>query len=293
MKTITSLLNFLMVLIFLIVLSCSSKKVEEIEYVEREVDEIYNSAIDLMNNERFISAAEEFNEVERQHPYSIWATRAQIMSAYVKYKIQDYDIAIGAAQRYIDLHPGADDVDYAYYLIALCYYERINDVKRDQSYTVQALNSFKNLNNRFPNSRYIRDANLKIDLINDHLAGKEMDVGRTYLKLNNYIAAINRFKNVVDLYSKTSHVPEALARLTELYLYLGIYDQAKIYAAVLGHNYNKNKWYKYSYELFVNLKNNKEGILEEKELPNAEYEDNGNYFNFIDEIISIFENKKI
>ena len=293
MKTIFSLFNFLMILIFLIVFSCSSKKIEEIEYVEREVDEIYNSAIDLMNNERFISAAEEFNEVERQHPYSIWATRAQIMSAYVKYKIQDYDIAIGAAQRYIDLHPGADDVDYAYYLIALCYYERINDVKRDQSYTVQALNSFKNLNNRFPNSIYIRDANLKIDLINDHLAGKEMDVGRTYLKLNNYIAAINRFKNVVDLYSKTSHVPEALARLTELYLYLGIYDQAKIYAAVLGHNYNNNKWYKYSYELLVNLKNKKEGIIEEKELPNAEYEDNGNYFNFIDEIISIFENKKI
>lgn len=293
MKTISSLFNFFMILIFLIVFSCSSKKIEEIEYVEREVDEIYNSAIDLMNNEKFISAAEEFNEVERQHPYSIWATRAQIMSAYVKYKVQDYDIAIGAAQRYIDLHPGADDVDYAYYLIALCYYERINDVKRDQSYTVQALNSFKNLNNRFPNSRYIRDANLKIDLINDHLAGKEMDVGRTYLKLNNYIAAINRFKNVVDLYSKTSHVPEALARLTELYLYLGIYDQAKIYAAVLGHNYNNNKWYKYSYELLVNLKNKKEGIIEEKELPNAEYEDNGNYFNFIDEIISIFENKKI
>ena len=293
MKTISSLFNFFMILIFLIVFSCSSKKIEEIEYVEREVDEIYNSAIDLMNNEKFISAAEEFNEVERQHPYSIWATRAQIMSAYVKYKVQDYDIAIGAAQRYIDLHPGADDVDYAYYLIALCYYERINDVKRDQSYTVQALNSFKNLNNRFPNSRYIRDANLKIDLINDHLAGKEMDVGRTYLKLNNYIAAINRFKNVVDLYSKTSHVPEALARLTELYLYLGIYDQAKIYAAVLGHNYNNNKWYKYSYELLVNLKNKKEGIIEEKELPNAEYEDNGNYFNFIDEIISIFENKNI
>ena len=293
MKTIFNLFNFLMILIFLIVFSCSSKKIEEIEYVEREVDEIYNSAIDLMNNEKFISAAEEFNEVERQHPYSIWATRAQIMSAYVKYKVQDYDMAIGAAQRYIDLHPGADDVDYAYYLIALCYYERINDVKRDQSYTVQALNSFKNLNNRFPNSRYIRDANLKIDLINDHLAGKEMDVGRTYLKLNNYIAAINRFKNVVDLYSKTSHVPEALARLTELYLYLGIYDQAKIYAAVLGHNYNNNKWYKYSYELLVNLKNKKEGIIEEKELPNAEYEYNGNYFNFIDEIISIFENKKI
>ena len=293
MKTIFNLFNFLMILIFLIVFSCSSKKIEEIEYVEREVDEIYNSAIDLMNNEKFISAAEEFNEVERQHPYSIWATRAQIMSAYVKYKVQDYDIAIGAAQRYIDLHPGADDVDYAYYLIALCYYERINDVKRDQSYTVQALNSFKNLNNRFPNSRYIRDANLKIDLINDHLAGKEMDVGRTYLKLNNYIAAINRFKNVVDLYSKTSHVPEALARLTELYLYLGIYDQAKIYAAVLGHNYNNNKWYKYSYELLVNLKNKKEGIIEEKELPNAEYEYNGNYFNFINEIISIFENKKI
>jgi len=292
MKSITNITNVLVILLFLFILSCSSKKNEEIEYVERDVDEIYNTAVDHMNNEKFISAAKEFDEVERQHPYSIWATRAQIMSAYVKYKIQEYDIAIGAAQRYIDLHPGADDVDYAYYLIALCYYERINDVKRDQSYTLQALNSFKNLNNRFPNSRYVRDANLKIDLINDHLAGKEMDVGRTYLELNNYIAAINRFKNVVELYSKTTHVPEALARLTELYLYLGIYDQAKIYAAVLGHNYNKNKWYKYSYELFVDLRNNKISFAEENELQKLDKEKNDSYFDFIDEILNIFENEK-
>ena len=284
--------NILMFFTLFLTFSCSSKDSQEIDYVERDVDEIYNTAVEFMNNEKYISASREFDEVERQHRYSIWATRAQIMSAYAKYKMQEYESAIGAARRYIELHPGADDVDYALYLIALCYYERINDVKRDQSYTVQALNSFNALNNRFPNSKYNRDANLKIDLINDHLAGKEMDVGRTYLKLQNYISAINRFKNVVDLYSKTSHVPEALARLTELYLFLGIYDQARVYASVLGHNYSQNEWYKYAYELFIDLSENTKITFDENALPNMENDKKNNYFNFIDEILDILDNKK-
>ena len=292
MNIVPYFLKIIIIFIFLFILSCSNKNNEEIEYVEREVDDIYNSAVDFMNDGEFISAGKEFDEVERQHPYSIWATRAQIMSAYVKYKVQEYDIAIGAAQRYIDLHPGADDVDYAYYLIALCFYERINDVKRDQTYTEWALKSFKNLNNRFPNSKYSRDANLKLDLIYDHLAGKEMDVGRTYLKLNNYISAINRFKKVVDSYSKTSHIPEALARLTELYLYLGIYDQAKIYASVLGHNYPQNKWYTYSYELFNDLKRNTLSVVEENEEFKDDKKENDGYLNFLDEILTIFGSEK-
>tara|TARA_B100000686_G_scaffold353260_1_gene458173 strand:- start:13743 stop:14624 length:882 start_codon:yes stop_codon:yes gene_type:complete len=292
MNIVPYFLKIIIIFIFLFILSCSNKNNEEIEYVEREVDDIYNSAVDFMNDGKFISAGKEFDEVERQHPYSIWATRAQIMSAYVKYKVQEYDIAIGAAQRYIDLHPGADDVDYAYYLIALCFYERINDVKRDQTYTEWALKSFKNLNNRFPNSKYSRDANLKLDLIYDHLAGKEMDVGRTYLKLNNYISAINRFKKVVDSYSKTSHIPEALARLTELYLYLGIYDQAKIYASVLGHNYPQNKWYTYSYELFNDLKRNTLSVVEENEEFKDDKKENDGYLNFLDEILTIFGSEK-
>lgn len=292
MNIVPHLLKIIMIFIFLFISSCSKKSNEETEYLEREVDDIYNSAVNFMNDGKFISAGKEFDEVERQHPYSIWATRAQIMSAYVKYKVQEYDVAIGAAQRYIDLHPGADDVDYAYYLIALCHYERINDVKRDQSYTQLALKSFNNLNNRFPNSKYSRDANLKLDLIYDHLAGKEMDVGRTYLKLNNYISAINRFKKVVDSYSNTSHAPEALARLTELYLYLGVYDQAKVYASVLGHNYPKNKWYMYSYELFNGLKENTLSVVEENEDLNVIEKENDGYLNFLDEILNIFESKK-
>ena len=291
MKHISSLVNFIMFIFLLLIVSCTSNNNEEIEYVDRDVDEIYNSAIDYMNAGKFITAAGEFDEVERQHPYSIWATRAQIMNAYVKYKVQEYDTSIAAAQRYIELHPGADDVDYAFYLIALCYYERINDVKRDQSFTLRALNAFNNLNNRFPNSKYTRDTNLKIDLINDHLAGKEMDVGRSYLKLNNYIAAINRFKKVVDSYSNTTHIPEALARLTEIYLYLGIYDQARVYAAVLGHNYNQNKWYEYVYELFFDLKNNTNNLKDE-DLPIVETNKKNDYFNFLDEILNIFENEE-
>jgi len=292
MNRVSYLLKIIVIFIFFFNFSCINRSNEETEYVEREVDDIYNSAVDYMNDGKFISAAREFDEVERQHPYSIWATRAQIMSAYVKYKVQEYDLALGAAQRYIDLHPGADDADYAYYLIGLCYYERINDVRRDQTYTEQALNAFNNLNTRFPNSKYTKDAKLKLDLINDHLAGKEMDVGRTYLKLNNYISAINRFKKVVDSYSKTSHVPEALARLTELYLYLGIYEQAKVYASVLGHNYPKNKWYIYSYELFNDLKNNSLSVVEENEESTIEEKENDGYLNFLDEILNIFDSEK-
>ena len=288
MINILFFLKCLVVAIILLNVSCSSDNKKEIEYIDREVDDIYNSAIDFLEDDKYIKASNEFDEVERQHPYSIWATRAQIMGAYAKYKTQKYDETIAAAQRYIDLHPGANDIDYAFYLISLSYYERINDVKRDQTITNQALVSFNNLINRFPNSEYTKDAKLKLDLINDHLAGKEMDIGRTYINLSNYLAAINRFKKVVESYSKTSHVPEALARLTELYLYLGIYNQAKVYAAVLGHNYPKNKWYLYSYQIIKDLK---EDISNENKIDSAIQEEKG-FFDSLDDILNIFESDK-
>ena len=265
-----------------IIISCSSNstKKNEQEYVERSVEEIYNSAMNYIDNNKFIKAHDEFIEVERLHPYSIWATRSQIMTAYVNYKLYKYDDSVAGAKRYIELHPGASDIDYAYYLIALNYYEQINDFRRDQSFTGNALEAFNNLIRRFPNSDYAKDAKLKLDLVNDHLAAKEMDVGRTYQSLDNYISAINRFKTVIDLYPKTSHVPEALARLTEVYFSLGLYTEAKVYASVLGHNYPANKWYSYSYSLF---KKEKEIIIDNKEEENS-------YINMINEFLDILSN---
>ena len=227
---------------------------KKVEYKERSVEEIYNSALNLMNDKNYIDAANEFEEVERQHPYSIWAVQAQIMTAYARYMRNDYDSAISAAERYIELHPSAEDVDYAYYLISISYYERINNVKRDQSMTKSALQAFERLIRRFPDSIYAKDAKQKLFLVKDHLAGKDMEVGRTYLRFEHNLAAIKRFKNVIDIYPETSHVPEALARLTEVYYMLGIYTEAKAVAAVLGHNYTNNYWHKYTYDLLLDYK---------------------------------------
>ena len=276
------LLKFLLFILLFLTISCSSniaKKKEE-KASERSVEEIYNSAMDYIEDNKFITAHREFIEVERLHPYSIWATRSQIMTAYVNYKLYKYDDSVSGAKRYIELHPGASDIDYAFYLIALNYYEQINDFRRDQSYTEKALEAFNNLIRRFPNSDYAKDARLKLDLVNDHLAAKEMDVGRTYQNLDNYISAINRFKTVVDLYSKTSHVPEALARLTEMYYKIGLYEEAKVYASVLGYNYPENKWYLYSYSLFQ----------KEKEILKDNKEEKKTYINILNEFLDIFGN---
>ncbi len=216
---------------------------------EPSVEQLYNAAMDTMiggNNE---SAAVQFEEVERQHPYSVWATKAQLMAAYAKYQNQDYDDAVIALDRFIQLHPGNRDVSYAYYLKALAYYRQITDVGRDQSITEDALVAFQDLVRRFPNSRYARDARHKIDLVFDHLAGKEMDVGRYYQQRGDYLAAINRFKIVVDKFDTTTHVPEALHRLIESYTAIGLDENARKVAAVLGYNYPGSAWYFDSYEL--------------------------------------------
>ena len=232
----------------LLLTSCSS---EEVAYEERPVEEIYNQAMDRLLSGDSQLAAIDFDEVERQHPYSVWARKSQLMAAYSHYLDDKYDEAIFAAQRFLQLHPGNRDAPYAYYLIAISYYEQIADVGREQKITELALEALQEVVNLYPTSEYARDARLKIDLARDHLAGKEMEIGRYYLERGHHGAAINRFRQVVEIYQTTSHVPEALHRLTEAYLALGIVEEARNTAAVLGHNYPGSEWYVDSYALLT------------------------------------------
>ncbi len=230
--------------------ACSSSEKKKANVVETApVETLYERATNAMNDERYVEATKYFEEVERQHPYSKWSTRAQLMAAYASYLDQRYDEAVVALDRYIQLHPGAEDVDYAYYLKAMSFYEQISDVRRDQNMTIQAVKALNTLIGRFPNSEYARDAMLKRDLTLDHLAGKEMEIGRYYLNRGHVNAAINRFRSVVANFQTTSHVAEALHRLVEAYMTLGLKGEAYQVAAVLGHNYPGSKWYERSYAL--------------------------------------------
>ena len=218
-------------------------------YVARDVESLYAQAKEDLDRGRPNVAAALFDEVERQHPYSPWARRAQLMSAFSYYVAGDYNKSIQASQRFLSIHPGNKDAPYAFYLIALSYYEQISDVQRDQKVTEQALTALQEVNRRFPQTQYASDARLKIDLVQDHLAGKEMEIGRYYQRSGKWIAAQIRFQNVVDTYQTTSHAPEALYRLVESSLALGIPAEAVKYAAVLGANYPGNDWYQKAYEL--------------------------------------------
>ena len=218
-------------------------------YIARDVNTLYAAAKRTMDQRDYEQAAKLFDEVERQHPYSVWARRAQVMSAFNYYLAEKYPDAISSAQRFLTIHPGNTEAPYAHYLIAMSYYQQIADVTRDQAITQQASDAFGELIRRYPESRYAADARLKLDLINDHLAGKEMEIGRFYQRQGNWLAASSRFRIVVDKYQTTSHTPEALERLVESYLNLGLPDEAHKAAAVLGRNYPGSKWYKRSYEL--------------------------------------------
>ncbi len=218
-------------------------------YIEKPVDDLYNKAMDALVEENYTTAAQTFDQVESQHPYSAWATKSQLMQVYALYESGKYDDAIIAADRFIQLHPGHRDVAYAYYLKGICYYMQITDVGRDQKLTELALKSLDDVVRRFPESKYARDAKLKLDFTRDHLAGKEMDIGRYYLKRGEYLAAMNRFKRVIDNYQTTTHVPEALERLVECDVALGLTKDAKDNAAVLGYNYPGSRWYGDAYAL--------------------------------------------
>ena len=229
---------------------CSRNKMkDDTSYVARDVNTLYSLAKRKLDQRAYLQAAKLFDEVERQHPYSVWARRAQLMSAYSYYISQQYPDAVSSAQRFLTIHPGNKDAPYANYLIAMSYYQQIEDVNRDQGITQQASDSFGELIRRYPQSRYAADARLKLDLINDHLAGKEMEVGRFYQRQGNWLAATVRFRTVIDKYQTTTHTPEALERLVESYLALGIPTEAQKAAAVLGKNYPGSEWYERSYKL--------------------------------------------
>ena len=226
---------------------------DEPQYVERPVQDLYNAAMDAMLIGDNFEAARLFDEVERQHPYSTWAAKAQLMAAFANYQDNKYDEAINALDRFIQLHPGHKDIAYAHYLRAISYYEQISDVGRDQKMTRLALQALEDVVRRFPESRYSRDATLKLDLARDHLAGKHMAIGRFYLSQNEQLAAINRFRTVIKDYQTTTHVPEAMHRLVEAYLVLGVTEEAQATAAVLGHNYPGSAWYADSYVLLTGI----------------------------------------
>ena len=225
-------------------------------YVARDVNTLYNAGKERLDRGLYLQAAAIFDEVERQHPYSIWARRAQLMSAFSYYAAKDHTKSIDSARRFLSIHPGNRDAPYALYLIALNYYEQIGDVTRDQGTTRQAMDALNEVIRRYPTSRYAADSRLKLDLVRDHLAGHEMEVGRFYQNRRQWLASVIRFRNVVDEYQQTSHVPEALMRLTESYLALGMPEEARRSAAVLGANFPTTRWYERAFNLVQNFRPN-------------------------------------
>jgi len=219
------------------------------QYNERPVEQIYGDAWAQINKNEWENAAKQFDEVDRQHPYSVWARRAMLMSAFCSYQANKYSDAVSTADQYISLHPGSHEVAYAFYLKAISLYEQIVDVNRDQANTAGALVALQDVVQRFPDTEYARDATLKIDLTNDHLAGKEMAVGRYYLRQGDYIGAINRFRTVIDQYQTTPQIAEALERICESYYSLGLDSEAQTAAAVLGHNYPGSGWYRDAFNI--------------------------------------------
>jgi outer membrane protein assembly factor BamD len=226
-----------------------NKTAADTAYVARDVNTLYALAKNRMDRGLYEQSAKLFDEVERQHPYSVWARRAQLMSAFSYYLARKYPESVSSARRFLTIHPGNKEAPYAHYLIAMSFYQQIEDVTRDQRITQQAADAFGELVRRYPQSRYAADARLKLDLINDHLAGKEMEIGRYYQRSGNWLAATTRFRNVVEKYQTTSHAPEALHRLVESYLALGIPVEARKAAVVLGANYPDSVWYHRSYRL--------------------------------------------
>ncbi len=246
---------------------------------DEPADRLYNQGVYLMNEKHdYKESAKKFEEVDRQHPYSEWARKSLIMSAYAYYSARAYDESINAAKRYITLHPGSGDAAYAQYLIGMSYFDQIPDITRDQTTTERAISALEEVSRKFPNSEYAESARKKVEVARDQLAAKEMDIGRQYLKKQDFTGAINRFKVVVTQYQTTRHVEEALERLTECYMALGIVMEAQTAAAVLGHNFPDSPWYKDAYKLV------KTGGLE----PN---EDRGSWISKAFQKINVFSSK--
>lgn len=216
---------------------------------DEPADKLYNEGLTLLNKQEYLDAAKKFEEVDRQHPYSDWARKSLLMSAFVYYELGEHEQTIQAARRYLALHPGSPDAAYAQYLMASSYYDQIPDITRDQVRTERAMQELDEVARKYPDTEYAESARRKLEVARDQLAGKEMMIGRYYLERRNYTGAINRFKAVVTQYQTTRHVEEALMRLTECYMALGIVGEAQTAAAVLGHNFPDSPWYKDAYTL--------------------------------------------
>ena len=220
-------------------------------YIEKSVGELYNDAMDAMAENRFNDAVKHFDEVERQHPYSPWASKAMLMSAYANFQVREYDKSVNSLESFIQLHPGHEDIAYAYYMVALNYYDQISAIDHDQKMTEKSERALDDVIRRFPESQYARDSRLKMALARDHLAGKNLDVGRYYAKVGAVVAAIGRFNKIVQNFDNTSSIEEALYRLVECYLTIGLDDQAFACASVLGHNYPGSRWYSKAYQIIT------------------------------------------
>jgi len=238
-------------LLLLLLSACAGAGDAEDPLAGREADDLFAEAEGLLAEEDYDEAASLFGEVERRHPHSPLAPRSLLLSGYSHYSGQEYSEAIAAFERFIELHPGNEQIDYAYYLNAVCYYEQISDIERDQEKTRLALQGLNGLLERFPESQYARDARLKRDLAYDLLAGKEVSIGRFYQEQGAWLAAVNRFRVVVEDYDTTTHAPEALHRLVESYLALGLVEDARRAGRVLGHNHPASEWYRLSHELLT------------------------------------------
>ncbi len=239
-----------LVLVTLPVMGCSLFNKDDDYVPEDPADMLYNEGLYLLNNKQdYKEAAKKFDQVDRENPYSDWARKALLMSAYAYYQAEDYDDCVSSSERYVTLHPGSPDAAYAQYLIGASFYDQILDVSRDQTRADKAIDALQEVVRKYPTSEYAVSAKKKIDMARDQLAGKELDIGRFYLKKRDFIGAINRFKVVVTQYQTTRHVEEALMRLSEAYVSLGIMDEAQTAAAVLGHNFPDSPWYKDSYNL--------------------------------------------
>jgi len=232
------------------VAACGIFDKDSVQIPDQPAEKIYNEALYLLNERQdYRAAAKRFEEVDRQHPYSEWSRKALLMSAFAYYEAKEYPEAVNNAKRYITMHPGSPDAAYAQFILGSAYYDQILDVTRDQKQTREAIAALEEVIRKYPNTEYAISAKRKIDVGRDTLAGKEMEIGRFYLKRRDFTGAINRFKVVVTQYQTTRHVEEALMRLTEGYMALGIVHEAQTAAAILGHNFPNSRWYKESYTL--------------------------------------------
>jgi outer membrane protein assembly factor BamD len=216
---------------------------------DEPADKLYNEGLTLLNQKEYVDSAKKFEEVDRQHPYSDWGRRSLLMAAFAYYQGAKYDDTVTAAKRYVTLHPGSADAAYAQYLMASAYFDQIPDITRDQGRTEKAMQALAEVARKYPETEYAESAKKKIEVARDQLAGKEMMIGRFYLEKRDFIGAINRFKAVVTQYQTTRHVEEALMRLAECYMSLGIVNEAQTAAAVLGHNFPSSPWYQDAYKL--------------------------------------------